>query len=69
VTPLEPDRFDVGPGGFGDPQPVEGEERYQRVLGGGSEPSGHEESAYLVAIEASGVGLVVQARTSDVDSG
>jgi len=50
------------------PQPVEGEQRHQRVLGRSAEPCGDEQGADLVAIQADGVGLVVDPGAADVRS-
>ena len=58
--------FDVGAGGLGCPQPVEVEQGDQRVFGGGAEPGGDQQRADLVAVQAGGVGLVVDPRSADV---
>jgi hypothetical protein len=58
--------FDVRAGGFGDPQPVEGEQGDQRVFGRGAEPGSDQERADFVAVQAGGVGLVVDPRAADV---
>ncbi len=55
VTPLETEGLDVGPGRFGDSQPVERERRDEGVLAGRSEPCRHEEGTDLVAVEPGGV--------------
>jgi len=39
AAPLDAQRFDVGAGGLGDPQPVERQQRDQRVLTGRAEPA------------------------------
>jgi hypothetical protein len=44
------------PWGLGDPQPVEGQQRDQGVLGGG--PSGDRQGADLIAVQADAVGLL-----------
>ena len=59
--------LDVGPDRFGDPQPVERQHRDQRMLGCGAEPSGDEEGADLVAVQADGVGFVVDPGAPDMD--
>jgi len=47
-----PQVVDVRPGCLGDSQPVEGEQRDQRVLGSRAEPGSDQESADLVAVQA-----------------
>jgi hypothetical protein len=42
------------------------QQRYQRVLASGRQARGDEQSSDLVAIQASGVGLVVEARAANV---
>jgi hypothetical protein len=69
VPPLYAEGFDVGASGFGDPQPVERQQRDQRVLGGYAEPGGDQQRAELVAVQPGGVGLVVQAGTADMRGG
>ncbi len=39
------------------------------MLGRGAEPGGDQEGADFVAVQAGGVGLVVQPRTADMDGG
>ena len=63
---FEAERFDVGAGGFGDPQPVQREQRDQRVLGRWAEPGGDEQGADLVAVQAGGMRFVVQPGTAHV---
>ena len=54
-------------GCLGHPQAVEGEQRVQGVLGRGAEPGGDEEEcADFVAVQAGGVGFVVEPGPSDV---
>jgi hypothetical protein len=69
VAALEAEVLDVGTGGLGDVQPVEGEQGDEGVLGGRSEPGGDEERAELVAVQGGGVRLVVQPRPADVRGG
>ena len=59
MAALEPECFDVGADGLRDPQPVEGQQRDQRMVPGLREAGGHQQAAHLVAVEADGVGLVV----------
>jgi hypothetical protein len=66
VSSLGAQGFDVGAGGLGHAQPVEGEQRDQRVLGGCAEPGAGEQGADLVAVQAGGVGLIIQAGPADV---
>jgi len=68
VPALQAQVLDIGTGGFGDPQPVQGEQRDQRMLGRRAEPSGDQERAELVAVQRDGVGLIVHPRTSDVSA-
>jgi len=46
--------LDVGAGGLGDLQPVQREQRDQGVLGRGAEPSGNQQRADFVAVQAGG---------------
>ncbi len=46
-----PERLDVRSGGFRDPQPVQGEQRDQGMLGFGAKACGDEEGADLVAVQ------------------
>jgi hypothetical protein len=59
--PLQAKVLDVSAEGFGDPQPVEGQQADQGVIPGPGQPRGHQHGADLVAVQAAGVGLVVQA--------
>jgi hypothetical protein len=43
VPALDAQGPDVGTDGFGHPQPVEGQQRDERVLGGRAEPGGDQE--------------------------
>jgi hypothetical protein len=61
VSPLEPEVFDVGADGLGDPQPVEGEQANQGVIPRVGQPSGDQQGTDLVAVQAGGMGFVVQA--------
>ena len=56
---LQSERLNVGPSGFGDPEPVQGEQENEGVLGGGAEAGGHEQRSDFVAVKSGGVGLVV----------
>jgi hypothetical protein len=55
VAPLDPHRLDVGAGRLGDPQPVQGQQGDQRVLGSRAEAGGGEQGAELVAVQRGGV--------------
>jgi hypothetical protein len=57
---------DVSASGLGHPQPVQGEQRDQRMLGRWAEPGGHQQRAELVAIERGHVRLIIQPRTPDM---
>ena len=61
--------LDVGAGGLGDPQPVQREQRDQRMLTRRTEPGGDQQGAELVAVQDDGVGLVVHSRTANVGGG
>jgi hypothetical protein len=61
--------LDVGAGGFGDPQPVQGEQRDQRMIAWRAEPGGDEQRAELIAIQRDGVRLVIDSGPSHVGGG
>ena len=60
VPALQSQVLDVSAGRFGDPQPIQGEQRDQRVLTGRAEACGDQQGAELVAVQADRVRLVVQ---------
>jgi hypothetical protein len=60
VAALESQVLDVSADGLGDPQPVEGQHTDRRVIAGGGQSGGDQHGADLVAVQAGGVGLVVQ---------
>jgi hypothetical protein len=62
VPAFEAHVLDVGSGCLRHPQPVERQQRDQRVLGGRAEADGDQERADLVAVQGGGVRLVVQSR-------
>ncbi|HCU96392.1 MAG TPA: hypothetical protein DHU96_28225 [Actinobacteria bacterium] len=66
VAALDAKCFDVGTGSFGHPQPVEGEQRDQRMLRRRAKTSRDQQGAELVTVKASGMGLIVQARPPHV---
>jgi hypothetical protein len=66
VPALDPQSLDVGAGGFGHPQPIERQQRDQRVAGGWPEPGRHQQRAEFIAVQPDRVGLVVQPRSPDV---
>ena len=55
VAALEAQVLDVGARGLGDPQPVQGEQRDQRVHGRQPEPGRHQQRAELIAIQGHGM--------------
>jgi hypothetical protein len=59
-------RQDVGAGGFGDPQSVQGEQRDEGMFGSCAKTGDDQEGADLVTVQAGDVGLVVQPGTADV---
>ena len=65
---LQAQMLDVGAGGLRHPQPVQRQQRDQRMLGGRSEPGGDQQGAELVAVQADGMRLVVRTRPADVRS-
>jgi len=69
VAPFDPHGLNVSSGGLRHPQPVQGQQRDQRVLGGRAQAGGDEQGAELVAVQGGGVGLVVQPRPADVHGG
>jgi len=62
VPALDARRLDICAGGLRHAQPVEGQQRDQRVLGGRAEAGGDEQGAELVSVQGSGMRLVVQPR-------
>ena len=55
-------------GGLRDPQPVQRQQRDQRMLGHWSQSGRDQQGAHLVAVQSGGVRLVVQPRPADMDS-
>jgi len=68
VTPLQAKSVDIGAEGLGDAQAVQSEQARQGVIPSRSETGGNQEGTQLVAVQAHGVGLVVQAGPADVHS-
>lgn len=66
VTTLEPKRLDVGTERFGHPQPVDGQQRHQRMLGRRRKPSREEQRTHLIAIQPGGMGLVTESRSANM---
>jgi hypothetical protein len=52
--------------GLGDPQPVQRQQRDQRVLGGLAKSGGDQQRTKLVAIQPGDMGLIIQARAADM---
>jgi hypothetical protein len=69
VSALDAERLDVGVRGFGDAQPVEGQQGDQRVLDWRAEPGGDQERTEFVAVQSGGVGFVVQAGPANMRGG
>jgi hypothetical protein len=67
VTAFEAQLLDVSADRFGDPQPVQREQRDQSMVAGAGETGSDEHRADLVAVEAGCVGLVVQAGPTDMN--
>ena len=61
--------LDVRAGGLRYPQPVQREQRDQRVLCRRAEPGGDQQGAKLVAVQRDGMALIVRPRTADVRGG
>ena len=53
--------LDIGAGGFGDAQPVQGQQGDQGVLQWGAKPGGYQQGTEIVAVQGGGVRLIVQA--------
>jgi hypothetical protein len=51
VAALDAQGLDVGAGGFGDPQPIQRQQRDQRMLGGLAKPGGDQQRAKLIAVQ------------------
>jgi hypothetical protein len=66
VPALQAKILDIGAGGLRDPQPIEGEQGDQRMLGRQTEPGRDQQGAQLVAAQRGGVRLVVHPRAADV---
>ena len=66
VPPLDTQRFDAGAGGLRHPQPVEGQQRDQRVLTGRAEPGGDQHRAKLTTVQPGGVRFIIQPGPADV---
>jgi hypothetical protein len=66
VPALHPQPLDIGAGGLGDAQSVEGQQGDQRVLRRGAESGGDQQCAELVAVQAGGVRLIIQPGPADV---
>ena len=69
VPALQAQVLDVSASRLGDPQPVQREQRDQRMLGRRAEPGGHQQRAELVTVQRDGMRLVVDPRTADVRGG
>ena len=66
VAALQAQVLDVSAGGRRDPQPVQREEGDQRMLAPRAEPRGHQQGSHLVAVQGSGMRLVIEPRTADM---
>jgi hypothetical protein len=66
VAALESQAFDVGTDRFRDSQPVQRQQRDQRVVTGASQSGGDEDRSDFVAVQARGVGLVIEPRPAYV---
>jgi hypothetical protein len=59
VPAFDAQRLDVGAGDLGDPQPVEGKQGDQCVLGGHAEAGGDQQRAELVTVQPGGMRLII----------
>jgi len=66
MAALGTEHLNVGSGGLRDPQPVQRQQRDKRVFRRAAKPVGNEQRADLVAVQAGGVALAVQAGPSNV---
>jgi hypothetical protein len=66
MAALDAERLDVRADRFGHPQPAERQQRDESVLGCRSEAGGDEQRSDLVAVQADGVGLVVDPGPADM---
>ena len=66
VPALQAQVLDVRADSLRDPQPVQGEQRDQRVLCRRPEPGGDQQGTELVAVQGDGMGLVVDLRAANV---
>ena len=66
VAALDAGGLDVRAGGLADPQAVDGPQADQGMPGGRAGPGGGQQCADLVAVQAGGVRLIVQARPADM---
>ena len=64
VTAFQAESFDVGTDRFRHPQPVQRQQRDQGVIASAGEPGRDQHRADLVAVQAGGVGLVVEPRST-----
>jgi hypothetical protein len=63
VAALQAEVLDVRADGFGNAQPVERQETDERVIPGAAQAGGDQHAADLIAVQAGGMGLVIQARS------
>jgi hypothetical protein len=66
VAALDSERLDVCARGLGHPQAIEGQQRDQRMFRRRAKPGCDQQCAHLVAVQPGRMGLVVQARPTDV---
>jgi hypothetical protein len=66
VPALQAQVLDVSAGGLRDSQPVQREQRDQRMLERRPEPGGHQQRAEFVTVQRRSMRLVVQRRPPDV---
>jgi hypothetical protein len=66
VAPFQAQVLDIGTGGLRDPQPVQGKQRDQRMLGRRAEPGGDQQCPELIAVQGGGMRLIIHPRTADM---
>lgn len=69
MAALEAECFDVGAERLEHARTIDGQKRDRRVLPRRGETGSDEQRTHLIAIQAGGVGLVVEPWTADVDGG
>jgi hypothetical protein len=69
VAAFQSESFDIGADRLGDAQPVQCQQRDQRMFAGAGQAGGDKHRSEFAAVEIGGIGLVVQAGSANVDGG